>query len=96
MSRVAFGRPTAGSEMAELDREIAAFEKMQADLEKHHLGKFVLIKHSKLIDVFESFEQAAQAAVKQFGRGPYLLRQIGAPPITLPASVMYHPDYGKH
>ena len=82
--------------MAELDKEIAAFEKMQADLEKRYLGEFVLIKHSKLVGVFESFEQVAQAAVKQFGRGPYLLRQIGAPPVTLPASVMYHPDYGKH
>ena len=82
--------------MAELDKEIAAFEKMRTELEKLHLGKFALIKHSKLVGVYESFEQVAQAAVKQFGRGPYLLRQIGAPPITLPASVMYHPDHAKH
>lgn len=82
--------------MAELDKEIAAFEKMRPDLEKDHLGKFVLIKHSKLVGVFESLERAADAAVRQFGRGPYLLRQVGAPPVTLPASVMYHPDYAKH
>lgn len=82
--------------MAELDVEIAAFEKMQADLERRYPGRFVLIKQNKLVGVFESFEQVAQAAVKQFGRGPYLLRQVGAPPLTLPASVMYHPDNGKH
>ena len=82
--------------MAELDREIAAFEKMRPDLEKQHLGKFVLIKQSKLVGVYESFEQVAEEAVKQFGRGPYLLRQVGAPPVILPASVMYHPDHAKH
>jgi hypothetical protein len=82
--------------MAELDKEIAAFEKMQQDLEKDHLGKFVLVKHSNLVGVFDSLEQAADAAVRQFGRGPYLLRQVGAPPVILPASVMFHPDHAKH
>lgn len=82
--------------MAEIDQEIAAFEKMRSDLERDHLGKFVLIKHQKLVGVFESLDRAADAAVRQFGRGPYLLRQVGAPPVTLPASVMYHPDYANH
>lgn len=82
--------------MAELDKEIAAFEKMRSDLEERHLGKFVLIRHSELVGVFESFEQVAEAAVRQFGRGPYLLRQVGARPVTLPASVMYRPDYAGH
>lgn len=82
--------------MAELDKEIAAFETMRPELEKDHLGKFVIIKHRELFGVFGSLEQAADAAVRQFGRGPYLLRQVGAPPVTLPASVMYHPDHGKH
>jgi hypothetical protein len=82
--------------MAEIDHEIAAFREMQPDLEKDHPGKFVLIKQRKLIGVFDSFEQAADAAVRRFGRGPYLLRQVGAPPMTLPASVVYHPDHAKH
>jgi hypothetical protein len=33
--------------------------------------------------------------VGKFGAGPYLIRQIGAPPVTLPASVMYHPAHGQ-
>jgi hypothetical protein len=28
--------------------------------------------------------------VQKFGSGPYLIRQVGASPIVLPASVMYN------
>jgi hypothetical protein len=77
--------------MAELDRNIAAFEKMRAELEKHHNGKWVLFHDEELIGTFDSFDHAASEAVRRFGRGPYLIRQVGAPPITLPASVLYHP-----
>lgn len=80
--------------MAELDEEIAAFEKMSKELEAHHIGKWVLIHDLKLTDVYESFESAAEDAVRRFGRGPYLIRQVGGPPLILPASVMYRPDYG--
>ena len=82
--------------MAELDQEIAAYEGMSKELEAHHMGKWVLIHDLKLIAVYESFESAAEDAVGRFGRGPYLIRQIGAPPITLPASVMYRPEYGRN
>ena len=81
--------------MAELDQEIAAYEGMSKELEARHMGKWVLVHDLKLIAVYESFESAAEAAVRRFGRGPYLIRQIGAPPITLPASVMYRPEYGR-
>jgi hypothetical protein len=75
--------------MAEIDTEITAYEGMREKLETEHMGKWVLVRESKLIGVYDSFEAAAEDAVRQFGRGPYLIRQIGAPPVTLPASVMY-------
>ena len=75
--------------MAELDSEIRAYEAMREQLETEHMGKWVLVRGGNLIGVFESFDAAAEDAVRQFGRGPYLIRQIGAPPVTLPASVMY-------
>ncbi|HTW62025.1 MAG TPA: hypothetical protein VMD55_09470, partial [Terracidiphilus sp.] len=71
-------------------REIAAYETLRADLENHHMGEWVLVFGERLIGVFPSFDEAAQVAVRDFGRGPYLIRQIGAPPVTLPASVAYH------
>jgi hypothetical protein len=75
--------------MAEIDNEITAYEAMREKLETEHMGKWVLVRQEKLIGLYDSFDAAAEDAVRQFGRGPYLIRQIGAPPVTLPASVMY-------
>lgn len=72
-----------------VNREIAAYEKLQRELEANHMGKWVLIHEEKLVAVFESFEDAAAQAVEKFGRGPYVIRQVGASPVVLPASVMY-------
>lgn len=78
-----------GTAMAtELDREIAAYESMQAELENKHMGEWVLIFDEKLIGTFPSLDAAAEVAVGRFGRGPYLIRQVGAPPIVLPVSVV--------
>jgi hypothetical protein len=81
--------------MAELKDDIAAYDAMKADLEAKSLGKWVVVHERKLIGTYESFDAAAKDAVHRFGRGPYLIRQVGAPPISMPASVMYHPVHGK-
>ena len=81
--------------MAEIKDDIAAYETMQQELESRHTGKWVVLHDRELVAVYDSFEDAAADAVSRFGRGPYLIRQIGAPPLTLSASVMYHPDYGS-
>jgi hypothetical protein len=81
--------------MAEIDKELAAYEGMREELEIRHMGKWVLIHDLTLVSMFDSFEEAAETAVRDFGRGPYLIRQIGAPPVSLPASVMYTIDHGK-
>ena len=74
-----------------LEREIAAFEAQRETLEQHHMGKFVVIYGDRLAGAFDSIDAAASFAVSQFGRGPYLIRQVGAPPAHLPASVLYRP-----
>jgi hypothetical protein len=76
---------------ADLDKDIAAYEGMRGELETHHMGKWVVFYGTELVSFYDSFEMAAEDAVRRFGRGPYLIRQVGAPPITLPASVMYTP-----
>jgi hypothetical protein len=80
--------------MSDIDREISAYNAMQSDLEAHHMGEWVIVREGVLVGTYPSFELAASNAVTRFGRGPYLIRQIGAPPITLPASVMYTPING--
>jgi hypothetical protein len=85
-----------GAEMSAVKDEIEAFQKMQSKLEAEHMGQWVLMYQRKLINVYDAFEVAADDAVRRFGSGPFLIRQIGAPPITLPASVMYHrPDANR-
>ena len=75
--------------MATLETEIKAYETRRSELEKQHHGKFVVFKGEELIGAYDTIEAAAEEAVRRFGRGPYLIRQVGAPPITLPVSVMY-------
>ena len=77
-----------------LDDEIDAYEAMRGELEVRHWGKWVLIHDGKLIRTFETFERAAVEAVHRYGRGPYLIRQVGAPPLILPASVAHHATGG--
>ena len=81
--------------MTEIDKEIEAYKGMRQDLEAKHMGKWVLVYEGKLIGVHDSFEAVAEDAVAKYGRGPYLIWQVGAPPVTLPASVMYHPGHGR-
>jgi hypothetical protein len=80
--------------MQDIDNEISAYDAMREELEIHHMGEWVVMHDGKLIGTYPSFENAANDAVSRFGRGPYLIRQIGAPPITLPASVMYNTYHG--
>ncbi len=79
--------------MAKLSEEIAAYERMRDNLETDNTGQWVVVHNGELAGTYPSFKEAAEDAVLKFGRGPYLIRQVGAPPMTLPASVMYRPVY---
>ncbi len=79
--------------MAAISEEIAAYDRMRGDLEARLTGKWVLIHDGELVSQHESFEVAAVDAVRRFGRGPYLIRQVGSPPVALPASLLYCPEY---
>jgi hypothetical protein len=59
-----------------LDREIEAFNRMRSALERHHVGKFVVIKDLRLVGSFDTFDAAGAEAVRRFGRGPFLIRQV--------------------
>ena len=74
--------------MTSLSAEIGAYEKMREELESEHWGEWVLVFGGDLIGTYESFEATADVATRQFGHGPYLIREIGGRPPVLPASVM--------
>ena len=75
--------------MSPIEDDIEAFKEMRAKLEAEHMGRWVLIYQRNLVKVYDSFDEALQDAGQQFGKGPYLIRRVGAPPMVLPASVMY-------
>ena len=72
-----------------LAREIAAYDAIRDELERDHLYEWVVFHDEQLIGTYEDFQDAAAEAVRMFGRGPYLIRQVGAPPKRLPASVTH-------
>lgn len=85
---VAAVTPTQEDHIRALDeREIPAYNLMRDELEAKHLNEWVVVHGGKLIGAYATFEAAAQAATKRFGRDPYLIRQVGARPLRLPISV---------
>lgn len=80
-----------------LDEEIKFFDSIKSQLLEHHLGKFIIISNGKLAGSYDTFDAAAKEAIKQFGKGPYLIRQVGQEPLRhLPASVAYRPVHAPH
>ena len=75
--------------MGNINEEIRAYDSMRTDLETQHLGKWAIVHAGVLVGVFDSFEEAADHATQKFGRGPFLIREVGAAPTNLPISVMF-------
>ncbi len=68
-----------------LSIEIALFEARKHELESTQWGKFVVIRGNEVLGAFDTLEIAGYAAAQKYGAGPYLIRQVGAPPWRLPA-----------
>ena len=77
--------------MGLLSEEIAAYEKMRDILETDYFGKWVIVHDGQLVGTYDEFEKAAVDAVRKFGRGPYLIRQVGEPPMFVPSVFEYRP-----
>ena len=77
--------------MGLLSEEIAAYDRMRDILETDHFGKWVVVRDGQLAGAYEDFQDAAAAAVRRFGRGPYLIRRVGAGPLILPPYVPHRP-----
>lgn len=82
------------SPMTVLREDIAAFERVRADLESSHLKQWVVFQGGELQGIFPDFESAATLAVDRFGSGACLIRQIGAPAaIQLPGGMIFTPSH---
>lgn len=75
-----------------LQRNIMEFNAKSDWLEQHHSAKWVVFHDASFVDAFDTFDTAAREAVKRFGTGPYLIRQVGQrAAMRIPASVAYRP-----
>ena len=79
--------------MANLREDIAAFDRMKAELESTHLHDWVVFQGGKFVGAFPDFEAAATLAVERFDEGPYLIRKVGAGPIQLPGGMVFRPAH---
>ena len=75
--------------MSTLEQEILAYDEMRADLEENHFNEWVVVRHGKVACHYDNPEECLQFAIEHFGRGPYLVRQVGAPPESLPVSALF-------
>ncbi len=65
-------------EKAVVLEEMAVYEKtMRTALEVTSLGKWVVVQDRKLIGTYDTFQDAANVAIERFGRGPYLIKEVG-------------------
>jgi hypothetical protein len=77
--------------MAILGKEQAAFEAQREELEREHNGEWVVFHDEQLAGVYPDLQAAAKAAVTRFGRGPYLIEQVGTPPAQIRSFLHYTP-----
>ena len=73
-----------------LDEQIAVYESMREDLERDHMGEWIVMREGTVAGYFETHWDATEAAVQRFGDGPYLIREIGAADaLQIPAAVQF-------
>lgn len=59
-----------------LNDELKTYESNKSKLVKENLGKYVLIKDTKIIGVFESEKDAIKVGIEKFGNSPFLVKKI--------------------
>ena len=81
---------------AELQRNMRAFEAMSEELNSEYAHEHVIFYDGEFVGTYPSFHEAAEAAVKQFGTGPYLIREVGdRRTIPMPVSVAHRPVHAN-
>ena len=75
----------------DLSKELTIYNQNKARFEAMNRWRWVVIHEDEIVGFYDDFQDAADVAVTKFGRGPYLIKQVGETPQPLPASVLYNP-----
>ena len=59
-----------------LEAELKLYEEKKQELLSHDAGKYVLIKNTDIIGIFESEKDAIRAGIEKFGNVPFLVKRI--------------------
>ncbi len=62
--------------MDELQKNIAAYEKMEKELLETSYGKIALFSNGKLIDVYNDLADAYKVGLKYHGEGKFSIKEI--------------------
>lgn len=65
--------------MNALQEELETYARREEELKTSASGKFVVIKGSEIVGVFDTLEFALTEGTRRFGLEPYLVRRIGEP-----------------
>lgn len=79
--------------MDNLKQELEVYENHRSKFEEEHDMQWVVICGNEIGGFFDDFQTAAASAVSRFGRGPYLIKQIGAQEDKIPLSLFTRPMY---
>ena len=67
-----------------LATEMDAYDRRCSELESDHHLKWVVFHADKFLGAYDSLEDAAHHAHIKVGEDPYLIKQVGVPPLELP------------
>lgn len=67
--------------MDQLSKEMAAYERMRDELETDYFGKWVIVHDEKLVGIYDESGDAANEAIRRFGRETCHIRQVGPQPV---------------
>ena len=76
-----------------LSVETEVYNNLRDSLEREHRLEWIVIYKTEVVGFYEDFQLAAVAAIEKHGRGPYLIKQIGAPEMPLNLSLFNKPMY---
>ncbi len=68
---------------AEVDKNFAAFKTLLPELLKEHSGKYALMRHEEVVQIFDSPGDAAIFAKTEYPDGLYSIQQIIDQPVDL-------------
>lgn len=59
-----------------LERELQTYEEKKSELLSHSEGKYVLIKDTELVGVFDSYDDAIRQGYERLGNVAFLVKQV--------------------